>query len=65
MNEYDIMDLCMCNKLGFLGGRGVTRVKLANVLDKGLRIGGRGHQMNSKVKDSDKKGETWCMLRIS
>jgi hypothetical protein len=30
--------------------RCVTRVNSANVLDEGLRIGGRGRQMNSKVK---------------
>jgi hypothetical protein len=28
----------------------VTRVNSTNVLDKGLRIGGRGRQMNSKVR---------------
>jgi hypothetical protein len=28
------------------------RVKSANVLDEGLRIGGRGHRRNSKVKIS-------------
>jgi hypothetical protein len=28
----------------------VMRVNSANVLDGRLRIGGRGHQMNSKVK---------------
>jgi hypothetical protein len=28
----------------------VTRVNSANVLDEGLRIGGRGRRMNSKVK---------------
>jgi hypothetical protein len=28
----------------------VTRVNSANVLDEGLRIRGREHQMNSKVK---------------
>jgi hypothetical protein len=30
----------------------LTRVNSANVLDEGLRIGERGHQMNSKVKIS-------------
>jgi hypothetical protein len=29
----------------------VTRVNSENVLDEGLRIGGRGRRMNSKVKD--------------
>jgi hypothetical protein len=28
----------------------VTRVSSENILDEGLRIGGRGHRMNSKVK---------------
>jgi hypothetical protein len=28
----------------------VTRVNSTNVQDEGLRIGGIGHQMNSKVK---------------
>jgi hypothetical protein len=28
----------------------MTRVSSANVLDEGLRIGGKGHRMNSKVK---------------
>jgi hypothetical protein len=32
------------------GQRQLTRVNLANVLDEGLRIGGRECQMNSKVK---------------
>jgi hypothetical protein len=36
----------------------LTRVNSANILDEGLRIGERGHQMNSKVKGSDKQGET-------
>jgi hypothetical protein len=34
----------------------------ANVLDEGLRIGGRGRRMNS---DSDEQGKTWCVLKIS
>jgi hypothetical protein len=29
----------------------LTRVNINNVLDEGLRIKARGHQMNSKVKD--------------
>jgi hypothetical protein len=29
----------------------LRRVNLGNVLDEGLRIGRRGRQMNSKVKD--------------
>jgi hypothetical protein len=39
----------------------MTRVNLTNVLDEGLRIGGRGRQMNSKVKIS----QTRRVLRIS
>jgi hypothetical protein len=39
----------------------VTRVNSTNVLDEGLRIGGRGRQMNSKVKIS----ETRRVSRIS
>jgi hypothetical protein len=31
------------------------RVNLDNVLDEGLRIGGRGRRMNSKVKDQTNK----------
>jgi hypothetical protein len=32
----------------------VTRANLTNVLDKGLRIGEVGRQMNSKVNQSNK-----------
>jgi hypothetical protein len=39
----------------------VTRVNLTNVLDEGLRIGGGGHRMNSKVKII----QTRCVSRIS
>jgi hypothetical protein len=35
----------------------LTRVNLANVLDEGLGIGGRGHQMNSKVKVQTNKAK--------
>jgi hypothetical protein len=35
----------------------VMRVNSANVLDGGLRIGGRGHQINSKVKIQTNKTE--------
>jgi hypothetical protein len=35
----------------------VTRFNLANVLDEGLMIGGRGHSMNSKVKKQANKEE--------
>jgi hypothetical protein len=37
------------------------RVNSTNVLDEGLRIGGRGRRMNPKVKIS----QTWRVLRIS
>jgi hypothetical protein len=42
-------------------GDSVTRVNSKNVQDEGLRIGGRGRQMNSKVKIS----QTRCVSRIS
>jgi hypothetical protein len=32
------------------GRRQLTRVNSINILDEGLRIGGRGRRMNSKVK---------------
>jgi hypothetical protein len=35
----------------------LTRVNLDNVLDERLRIGGRGRQMNSKVKDQTNKAK--------
>jgi hypothetical protein len=35
----------------------VTRVNSANVLDVGLRIGGRGRRMNSKVKIQTNKAK--------
>jgi hypothetical protein len=38
------------NAQGPQGRRQLTRVNSADVLDEGLRIEGRGHQMNSKVK---------------
>jgi hypothetical protein len=34
------------------GRHQLTRVNSTNVLDEGLRIGGRGRRMNSKVKVS-------------
>jgi hypothetical protein len=45
------------NGQGPHGRRKLTRVNIDNVLDEGLRIGGRGHWMNSKVKGLDKQGE--------
>jgi hypothetical protein len=33
----------------------VTRVNSANILDEGLRIGGRGRRINSKGKDQTNK----------
>jgi hypothetical protein len=42
------------------GRRQLTRVNSTNVLDEGLRIGGRGRQMNSKVKISQtRRGYAW------
>jgi hypothetical protein len=35
----------------------LTRVSSANVEDEGLRIGGRGHRMNSKVNIQANKAE--------
>jgi hypothetical protein len=35
----------------------LTRVNLGNVLDEGLRIGRRGRQMNSKIKDQTNKAK--------
>jgi hypothetical protein len=43
------------------GRRQLMRVNSTNVLDEGLRIGGRGCRMNSKVKIS----QTRCVSRIS
>jgi hypothetical protein len=43
----------------------VTRVDLDNALNKGLRIDGRGHQMNSKIKDHTKKAKLVILLRQS
>jgi hypothetical protein len=40
---------------------GVTRVNSTNVLDEGLRIGGRGHRMNSKVKIRKTKRGLTCI----
>jgi hypothetical protein len=39
----------------------VTRVNSANVLDEGLRIGGREHRMNSKVKVSQTRHDNACI----
>jgi hypothetical protein len=35
----------------------LMRVNIDNVLDEGLRIKERGHQMNSKVKDQTNRAE--------
>jgi hypothetical protein len=43
------------------GRHQLTRVNLANVLDEGVRIGGRGCQINSKVKISQKKQGLVCV----
>jgi hypothetical protein len=55
---------------GFVIDEGVN---LANVLDEGLRIGGRGHRMNSKVKIHTNKvkldafwtSNNWLNLNLS
>jgi hypothetical protein len=39
----------------------MTRVNSANVLDEGLRIGGRRHRMNSKVKISETRRGLVCI----
>jgi hypothetical protein len=39
----------------------MTRVNLTNVLDEGLRIGGRGRRMNSKVKVSQTRRDYACI----
>jgi hypothetical protein len=41
------------NKKNYL----LTRVNSANMLDNGLRIGGRGRRMNSKVRMQANKAE--------
>jgi hypothetical protein len=41
----------------------LTRVNLGNILDEGLRIGGKGRRMNSKVKDQIKKAKLVMLLR--
>jgi hypothetical protein len=43
------------------GRRQLTRVNSANVLDEGLRIGGRGRQINSKVKISQTRRGLVCI----
>jgi hypothetical protein len=41
----------------------VTRVNSANVLDAGLKIGGKRASDELEGKDLDKQGEAWCVLR--
>jgi hypothetical protein len=41
--------------------RNLTRVNSTNVLDEGLRIGGRGRQMNLKVKVSQTRRDYACI----
>jgi hypothetical protein len=45
--------------------RQLTRVNSINVLDERLKIGGRGHRMNSKVKTQTNKVKLGVCLRIS
>jgi hypothetical protein len=49
------------NAQGPHGRRQLTRVNSANVLDEGLRIGGRGRRMNSKVKISQTRRGLVCI----
>jgi hypothetical protein len=42
-------------------GIAVTRVRSANVLDEGLRIGGRGRWMNLKVKIGQTRRSLVCV----
>jgi hypothetical protein len=39
----------------------LTRVNSTNVLDEGIRIGGIGHRMNSKVKVSQTRRDYACI----
>jgi hypothetical protein len=39
----------------------LTKVNSANVLDEGLRIGGRGRRMNSKIKISQTRRDYACI----
>jgi hypothetical protein len=41
------------------GSQGLTRVNSANILDEGLRIRGRGRQMNLKVKVQSNKAKLY------
>jgi hypothetical protein len=43
------------------GRRQLMRVNSVNVLDEGLRIGGRGYRMNSKVKVSQTRCDYVCI----
>jgi hypothetical protein len=49
------------NAQGPHGRRQLMRVNSANVLDEGLRIGGRGHRVNSKVKISQTRRDLMCI----
>jgi hypothetical protein len=49
------------NGQGPHGRRQLTRVNSANVLDEGLRIGGRGRQMNSKVNIKQTRRGLMCV----
>jgi hypothetical protein len=49
------------NAQGPHGRRQLTRINLANVLDEGLRIRGRGRRMNSKVKISQTRWSLVCI----
>jgi hypothetical protein len=47
--------------MGYVEAYALTRVNSTNVQDEGLRIGGIGHRMNSKVRIS----QTRRVLRIN
>jgi hypothetical protein len=49
------------NAQGLHGRRQLTRVNSANILAEGLRIGGRGRRMNSKVKIRQTRRSLVCV----
>jgi hypothetical protein len=72
IKKLRMKDVCFIKKVGFwIGGlvlghwlqksSSLTRVNSANVLDEGLRIGGIGRRMNSKVKVNRNK----CISKVN
>jgi hypothetical protein len=55
-----LADLFSLHIVGLVS-RKLTRVNSANVLDEGLRIGGRGRLMNSKVEVSQIRRDYACI----